>query len=491
MKKTIMRFFPAVSVLALAAGCFGIEDADYRELEPITLTALSDTISARQGIELVYKGLKVESALNAACEWAYGVEKNNSTATNRIFSSLKVISTAPTINYTFPDAGAFTLRLKVDNGECIVYKYFTLNVDSGFDEGLLVLDNDAGGKAYLSFLKTLSADQQAAGEEDFFPDIFSGINPAYSLVRGTDVDMMVSGKSKLPVVTIATNDGEGTLYKLDATTLTVFSVNRMTEFGSWCKELGWEGTSSFSVNFVGADREIYAFDVESDFITSMTDMKKVGHADRVSTPYNRSNAASGDARWTVAFSADSIFCHGSSSRYDGQGFPGYEIINVACRRTASASEALYVLLKNTEDGTYEIRSGNRTVRSPLKKVAAFAADPLKMDRNSRLVNSKNTGDIYYSYDDDVYRWSLTSPPGSAPAIDIPDGERIVDLAVNFKHVKGEGGEDLLYVLTVNPDRPGDKKGSLFVYRFSDDTQVKSYEGVFHGPVGMAYKYRTN
>ncbi len=77
-------------------------------------------------------------------------------------------------------------------------------------------------------------------------------------------------------------------------------------------------------------------------------------------------------------------------------------------------------------------------------------------------------------------------------ITLPAGEQIRDIATNFLGKdKGDNGEDLLYVATYNPSRAGEKKGSLYVYRFSDDSLVKSYEGVFWDPVSVIYKYRVN
>ena len=115
-----------------------------------------------------------------------------------------------------------------------------------------------------------------------------------------------------------------------------------------------------------------------------------------------------------------------------------------------------------------------------------------MDSDCRFVNTKNSADGYYAFDNAIYRWSLISAPVSKPVITVPDGEQIRTLATNFMGKEpGDNGEDLLYVATYNPSRAGEKKGSLYVYIFSDDSLVKSYEGIFWDPVSVVYKYRVN
>ena len=75
-------------------------------------------------------------------------------------------------------------------------------------------------------------------------------------------------------------------------------------------------------------------------------------------------------------------------------------------------------------------------------------------------------------------------------LNVPEKEVISCIATNFMGKAADSaGEDLLYVATYNDSRSGEKKGSLYVYRFSDNTLVKSYEGICNRPVAVLYKYR--
>lgn len=130
--------------------------------------------------------MQVESELPVTYEWAYGKPKA-SDKDEYAMESIEVISDKADIRYTFNRIGTYLLRLKVDNGECIVYKYFTLNVNSGLDEGILILSNDAEGSGTLTFIKKRTEDEIAANEQEIYPDIFASINPDNPLKKGTSM----------------------------------------------------------------------------------------------------------------------------------------------------------------------------------------------------------------------------------------------------------------------------------------------------------------
>ena len=123
-------------------------------------------------------------------------------------------------------------------------------------------------------------------------------------------------------------------------------------------------------------------------------------------------------------------------------------------------------------------------------VRDFNTDNLTMDENSVLVGSLNSSDIYYTYNNCVYRWGLTTAPASSPVIAIPEGEEICDMATNYMDDYGDGTEEtLLYIATYNPSRASEKKGSVYVYDIATQTLQKSYEGICDRPVRLMYKYR--
>ena len=138
MKNTVFKILCAVLAIPMVAACYSLEDEQYAELSPITFNDVSSTIDVMAGDELVYDKLEVTSEFPVTYEWAYGPKKTTAATSEYDMQSLEVISDKPDIQYTFTRIGQYILRLKVDNGESIEFKYFTLNVNSAFVNILLV-----------------------------------------------------------------------------------------------------------------------------------------------------------------------------------------------------------------------------------------------------------------------------------------------------------------------------------------------------------------
>lgn len=499
MRKIFQFIIPVMAVAGLSS-CYGIDEGTRMELSPIEIVAASDTINADLGIQLTYTGVTVNSELECSYEWVYGPLASGTTVADGEFASKEVISTSPTIDYTFTAIGSYLLRLQVDNGESIEFKYFTLNVNSGYDEGVCILSNDADGNGSLTFIKTLTSEEEAAGEQEVYDDVFASINPNYVLKNGTALYMSDNTVKSVDYagLLIATNDEEGSLWHIEPKTFAMFKhTSLLSECGTWCKSIAgqYATTSNFATFLLGADKRVYRYDMLIGFVAATDISPTIEHAH---ASLCRTNANSASTRVGFFFNADSVFCrYAASGGVRTQMVEDYEVVNVASRRTGAAASNLTLLFRSKSDPTqYSIWTSSAAASSSAlrskSELTTFTAADLKMDSDSKFVNTKNSSDVYYTYDNAIYRWSLVSAPGTRPAITAPEGETIRDIAVNFKGTaRGDDGEDLLYVVTYNPNRSGEKKGSLYVYRFSDETLVKSYEGIFYDPVSVLYKYRLN
>ena len=162
-------------------------------------------------------------------------------------------------------------------------------------------------------------------------------------------------------------------------------------------------------------------------------------------------------------------------------------MNVASDRDANKT---YVLLQSvTTPTSYSIQYTTGSL-SAFKAVEDFTAETLNMDKNSIMVNAKNSADVYYNYNNKVWRWGLTAAPSESPVstIVIPEGETITAMGTNFMGDFPDGtDESLLYVATYNESTG---KGSLYVYDILTEALVTSYKDVCNGrPVKLLYKYR--
>lgn len=489
MKQIIYR----MTVLGLAlcsAACFDAEDENFRTLESITFNDVSETIDVALGVELVYDKLQVVSELPVTYEWAYGKRKKNSKDEYAV-ESIEVISDKADIRHTFNRVGQYVLRLKADNSESIVYKYFTLNVNSGMDEGILILSNDPEGDGALTFIKKCSEDEIAAGEREIYPDVMATINPDNPLRKGTAMYLSEYTLKEVQYTSllIATDDADGTIYKLNPKTLELYAVNRLgTDYGASCVEFAGETTSSaaYYVLMRGDNGHTYRYDLFADILGERPDASAAGLVTHAITSLYRTSATAKPSRKPFLYNATTMFQPGSG-KVSSRSVEGYNIVNMC---SASTKNLLYVLFRSkTDPNSYCIKSTTGALAA-FKDVTSFTADAITMDENSIMVNSKNSNDVYYSFDNRIYRWSLTSPPPTSAKLTLPDGEIIRSMATNFMGNFGDDTQEtLLYVATYNPNRPGEKKGSLYIFQFSDDTLVQKYEGICDDPVQVMYKYR--
>ena len=487
----LYKLFALAAVFGMTA-CYGIKDEDFPELSAITFSEVSDVIDVNIGEELVYTDLKVNSSLPVTYEWSYGQRKQ--TGTQQDMASITVISNKADIRYTFNRVGTYILRLKADNGEDIQFKYFTLNVNSGMDEGVLVLcDDDVKGT--LTFIKQLP-ENAGADEQEIFPDVFSLINPEQELKKPTDmfISAYTSKEVQYRSLLISTADENGTIFKLEPKTFEYYNKTSMQENGgTHCTGFAGESASSaaYYTLMAGADGKTYRYDLYGDFVSERPDASATAKVDRAGRILYRTSATGKPKMENVLYNEHTLI-QPENAKVTKLDFSGYKVVNFS---TKANKNMVYVLLqKEGAENTYCIKSTTGALKAAKPVLADFVVEGgVKMDRNSIMVTSFNAPDfIYYSYDNAIYRWTPTTLPPTSPKITLPEGEQIMSMCTNFMgSFQGAAGtfETLLYVATWNPDRAGENKGSVYIYQFSDDSLVKKYEGICAKPVKIMYKYR--
>lgn len=479
----------------LLAACHTIDESHLKVLSPITFGKMSDVINVSLGQPLVYQGLAVESTLPLTYQWAYGKRKTSSGAGEWEMDRLEVISTDPQINYVFTKLGTYILRLRVDNGEDIAYKYFTLNVNSGLDEGLLVLTaaEDGDGSA-LAFIKKRTPEEEAAGDQEVWEDIFSRMNPGETLRSGTALFLSAFSSEGISYnhLLLSTHDADGTIYDIEPKTMTVITKNFLQrDFGTWCCDFSGRNTAGTGAyTFLrGGDGRVFRHDLSSAFITERTDVAATAG------PVERSHnilysSSTGSTYCKSAFYTEDLICQPDVGTTTLLRVPdGWKILNFCTDRDANRT---YVLMQSkTDPSSWQIKYTTGSLaafRDAGDTPVTFTASAVNMDAESIFCASLRSNDVYYSFGDRIYRWGMTGIPPANPAITLPAGERICDLATNFNNTLAADAETLLFIATYNPARSG-RKGSVYVYDIATDSLVKAYEGVCDRPVRLLYKYR--
>ena len=219
-----------IMLFCLMVGMYSCYDDDTtsgrKEVSLLTITAAHDTLTTSFGEELVVNHLKIEQfgeELPLTYEWAYGDLDISGGAVKPypIKDTLHVVSTDPELKYAFRELGTFALRLKVDNGETTIFKFFILQIDTEFSEGITILSRDDAGKGRLSFMKTLTKEEISGGKVPTFrTDIMEIANPEMELENVTD---MIQQGGRLMV----SSGSNGRIYNMDSRS---FDIETATSF---------------------------------------------------------------------------------------------------------------------------------------------------------------------------------------------------------------------------------------------------------------------
>lgn len=473
-------------ILLLLTGCYGVEDQVLTPLAELTIGNPSDVINADLGVELVFDA-QISSGNNQTVkyEWAYGTPNSSSTAVYPIKGDLKVISTDPYIRYTFTRVGNYVMRLRIDNGESIVFKFYTLNVNSGLDEGILVLNTDEQDHSLLTFIKTRTEEEEAEGAQEIYDDIIGLINPGIELSKGVDVYIAnKNSEGNYPNLVVSTADEKGSIVSMDPRNFELKKVLKVDELYRGVKCLNFAGfSSSASGRYTmmnGSDGAIYRYDLLTNDVAVRPDTKGLNVEKAYYGMFD-------DDHYYFFYKESAIYAPGygrvdSTSVANGSSLTDYKIVNMVFRRRGTRE--LWVITRRKSDNNIVLHKMSSTFSQYAKRLDYQETEPMAMDENSVMITTRRSAQMYYNYDNKIYRWDFASripTVNSTPAITPPAGEIITTLGRSYD-------ENYLYVGTYNSSRSG-KKGSLYIYDFATQSLVKSYEGLFDRPVRIIYKYR--
>lgn len=439
------------------------------EFSEITVSAARDTITVNFGEELILDHLKVEQSgreLPLTYEWGYGnLDMSNGVPKPYpIKDSLHIISHDPEVKYAFRELGTFCLRLKIDNGESISFKYFILNVDTEFSEGITVLSRDEQGKGRLSFMKTLSTEELNAGKIPAFrTDIMQVSNPDLEL---EDVVDMFQSKGRLMVA----SGSMGRIYNMDSRT---FDVDSKTSFIGIFPSVDFKAfagiTSLSNMYMFSGDGIGYVYECDLDELLLTEYIKDI----RVNGILKGGKPTYVDYGSSILYVPKSGGVTTSLTKY-----VKYDII-----AGTYISSKLYLIATYKDNPLHVyLASTTATLGTPTLIKDYTSSTPLKIDRNSLMVGSNATKCLYYTYDNEIYRWDPTRELPTASIIPVPSNMEITSLSM-------DPAEKLIYV-GLYP-KSGDKtlKGCLYIYDADTYKLINAYDNIADKPISIIYKKR--
>lgn len=390
----------------------------------------------------------------------------------------KSISTDKDFHYTGEQLGSFVVRLKVSNKDGSTYKSFTLNVNSPYEEGVMVLGEKDNGEGTLSFMRKYTPEEIAAGKTEHFDTGLFGLNnPGMSIGKGpSDI-----AKRANQIFISSADDGRisvinGKTFELEA----LITASDLPNFKPY--RLNVPDNTSTSGIILNKDGKLFTL-ASKEFLvlpnTKLTD--KVPDANlALKTYFVATMNFTHNYFWDNTHSTIWDLWYTNTNSKDV--LAGEDMIQFF-----PAGGLVYTLTKDKNDPSKLTKTVfgqyiQEYFKDPvdLKEQREFTnAAPSLTDQSITLVNEKYVK-LVYANDRSVYNWFYTG-------IDIPTAPFItIDIPGTITCMASDPTGDVLYLGVYDAAASG-LKGSVLAYNMDNGQLIKKYEGVSDKPVKIFYK----
>ena len=388
----------------------------------------------------------------------------------------EVYSTDKKLVYPCSKLGKYFIRLKVSNEDGSAFKSFNLNVNSPYEEGLMVLGQNEQGDGTLAFMRKYSPAEIAAGKvESFVNNVFTLNNPGNKIGKNpTDI------AKRLNQVFISSS-GEGKIYYLNAKTFELeatISASDYPDFKPVAMNVPDAGFRTAVILCEGG--KIYNLALLENLILSnvkysQTVMMKTGFGFNLNDCFNYywNPATSQMLQYSSYYTTNSL-----------QAFQNQDLVDFFYDDASS----IYVITKSRTTPTVYTKTvfsqyiqNNSTKLLDIKEQAVLnviGGDPVLTPSSPIVVNAIFKKLIYAS-GNKLYSWFYTgtSMP-TTPFATVDEG--------TITSVEQSVDGSLLYVGVYNPAASG-LKGNVYVFNMDNGNLIKKYTGVSDKPVKLFYK----
>lgn len=168
--------------------------------------------------------------------WYIGTYKNG------VKGEMKKVGEEKTLTHRFASGGVYYAHLTVTDGRVGSVKDYRINIRRTFEEGYLIVSNDAQGKGNLAFVKTMTPEELAAGEKQVYMEhIIERMNKGLAVGRLCGAMHGVMTWPKTIHRIIASTDDYS--YFFDPNTFSVISSIRYEDVVSGFKASGFYADS--------------------------------------------------------------------------------------------------------------------------------------------------------------------------------------------------------------------------------------------------------
>lgn len=505
MKKLIYILFGCF-LLVVQQACYD----DDSTLPDKAIIEVDIQTSARDSINLYFNDtlripVNIESSTDELTyEWGYGKSATNA-QTGKSSTVFKKISTEKSLEYIPRELGHYELRQLVTSKDGSTIKYYHIFVNSPFEEGFLILGRKSNNKGSIAFLKTLTPEDIEMGlKEEFRQNVYSYAN------QGDELYLDPVDCDKVGDYIYVLHGESQKLVQLDAKTMVkVFEYDfkyyqndfiptrMMSHDGRFCREF-YIPSKNGGVAMV---------QTREQFIFPYVDLPKgyswVDGNDRPSyfsscnrVYIGRRNSDKNNVVCWSGANADREIAMRPCYDY----FEDREVIAMFQNEKTDGND---VFVFNKYNGRILITAINSMMynfsegKAPWIMFERPLSNSEIIDENTQLLTNDYYKCVFITHKNKVYRWYYNQPDADLPSdhyIKLGDDEEIKAISHFQKSRNDSDYQDYsvqteIYIATYNPKRPGQYKGSLYVYDADSGKEIKKYEGISDEPIDVFYKIK--
>lgn len=496
MKKNILLLLKSLILALVVFSCIN-DDSEYGDINSLTLVEIdieSGIINTEVNEELIFSPKISTSKDNASLEYEWLIASYSDNSFYSVGYDTTIISREPVLKHRFILPGKYALRLKVLSETGGSTGIYTLNVVTPYEEGLVVLSENEEGKSDLSFLKTLTPEDVAAGKEpEFLTHVYSRINPEFTITGAMDFDKI---QSKLVIL-----DENGKIYKLSAKNMQLLSVLNPS-----AQIPGADAVQVISTDHSGAgyynkcyircsNGKVYGYNPNVDEVFESEGLNGFSSINAAIVQEKSPHLYPESYYFPlfVDYDESKLYAPSNHENYftvdaSDEQFVGKDIVSVlnSVQYDAYGRSGNYVTVVSAVDDTVHLH-----VSTPVWKFTRFMQErsyvktgDLTLTRESKVVMNGPGYSVFYTNGNNVYEWkclNLATNLPTTPALTIPAGKELTTINISPDMTK-------LYVGVYDPSASTEMKGSIYVYNTGDlSSPVESYEGVADKPISIFYK----
>lgn len=387
----------------------------------------------------------------------------------------ELFSTEKKLVYPCSKLGTYNIRLKVTNEDGSAFKSFKVNVNSPYEEGLMLLSEDAQGEGSLSFMRKYTAAEIASGKtESFVSNVFTVNNPGEKLGKfPTDI-------VKRQKQVFISSRGEKKIYYLNDKTFELEAVITAPDIPDFKPIAMNVPDAAFRTSTILCEGgKLYNLALLENLVMTHT---KYNTPVIIKTDFGYSINDCFNYYWDPVKSQmlqySAYYTTNSLTAFEGQ-----DLLNFFYD-----ANSLYVITKDKTNSAIVTKTVfSKYIQNPsTKKLDILQQAVLNLSGGEATLNPSSIVKVnaafkklIYANGNKVYSWFFTGTDmPTTPFITLDEG------VVTTLEQNADGS--LLYVGVYNPAASG-LKGSVYVYNMDNGALIKKYSGVSDKPVKLFYK----